>query len=621
MDKEIFLIKNKVLIKMVDIENVIDRMRNESNDFVIPEYQRDYVWNENSVDKLFLSLYKGYPIGTMLIQLTPTGKTKLLDGLQRTFSLIKIKDKPFNFITKELLDFHFDDTKINESCKKYILDKVKEFNEADEKIEAENLYNGIDIEKGDGFEKKEIIKEFANDLKDWIEYDFLNIKIPQITLTTEFSDYQSSEVFELINSEGKGLNKYEVLSSYWSNFPIKVNNIAFIENFINERVHKYLESISSSVDKESYLKSKIEMSISSLSPANFIYAVFNECIKKAPSLKNVFYKKGNLRQKALEPIMSIFVNYLGIENIEFKNLKTIGLELSKKIVDKKSVDELIKSIGNSMSVVASGIPILNFVSKNGQNEDLFEVFGISISLITSMINTVLKSTQSEAENISKNFMDWLIIDTINKEYGNSSNSKAWKNFNSNRYKVKPKDKIIDVILGHLDKEFNDDTVSSKVSSSTLMILSLLQYKTHKLDSIKLDLDHIIPKSVVTSRKLVGFNYLNTIGNLQLLDSDKNRKEKKDKILVDKRQYDYLFDKTSSIRMNDEFIKQYDHYLKSMKNEYYSLDENGEIKEKTVIRAKKKVNESVKKKKIDIDLFKNFYSLRYEKIKEVIKEKF
>jgi len=57
----------------------------------IPEFQRDFVWSDNQIEMLIESIYKGYPIG--LIILWQEGKKLyVLDGQQRILSLVLIKE-------------------------------------------------------------------------------------------------------------------------------------------------------------------------------------------------------------------------------------------------------------------------------------------------------------------------------------------------------------------------------------------------------------------------------------------------------------------------------------------------------------------------------------------------
>lgn len=86
-------------MKISEILNQID-----IGSYALPEFQRGYVWNRDQVKKLMMSLYRGYPIGGLLIWVTKTDPTitrgdgeltpgvvnLILDGQQRITSLYGI---------------------------------------------------------------------------------------------------------------------------------------------------------------------------------------------------------------------------------------------------------------------------------------------------------------------------------------------------------------------------------------------------------------------------------------------------------------------------------------------------------------------------------------------------
>ena len=84
------------------IENILNQV--DLGSYALPEFQRGYVWNRDQVKKLMMSLYRGYPIGGLLIWVTPTDASitrgdghltpgvvnLILDGQQRVTSLYGI---------------------------------------------------------------------------------------------------------------------------------------------------------------------------------------------------------------------------------------------------------------------------------------------------------------------------------------------------------------------------------------------------------------------------------------------------------------------------------------------------------------------------------------------------
>jgi hypothetical protein len=85
---------------VIKIHKLIDDYR--SGRIVIPEFQREYVWKKNQAPKLIDSLYRGYPISSLLLWVTMSevrsrrpeprparnGQTHwLIDGQQRMITL------------------------------------------------------------------------------------------------------------------------------------------------------------------------------------------------------------------------------------------------------------------------------------------------------------------------------------------------------------------------------------------------------------------------------------------------------------------------------------------------------------------------------------------------------
>lgn len=100
---------------MPEIGKLVDKV--ESNEIVLPEFQREYVWDKDQAKELMKSLYKEYPIGSLLIWETENppeikndavdreqyGLFKvLLDGQQRlTVLYLLIKDEIPPYYTED----------------------------------------------------------------------------------------------------------------------------------------------------------------------------------------------------------------------------------------------------------------------------------------------------------------------------------------------------------------------------------------------------------------------------------------------------------------------------------------------------------------------------------------
>ena len=105
------------------ISTILDSI--DSGRMVLPEFQRGYVWTRNQVRQLFSSLYKGYPVGCLLIWQTASQTAyrggdssasagpveMLLDGQQRLTTLYGVmRGKPppfFDGDAKAFTGLHF----------------------------------------------------------------------------------------------------------------------------------------------------------------------------------------------------------------------------------------------------------------------------------------------------------------------------------------------------------------------------------------------------------------------------------------------------------------------------------------------------------------------------------
>ncbi|GAA1200263.1 DUF262 domain-containing protein [Pseudonocardia alaniniphila] len=87
---------------MAKLSTILDQI--DAGSMLLPEFQRGYVWNRDQVRGLMRSLYKGYPVGALLVWETESGaqavrggtvvtagtKSLLLDGQQRVTTLYGI---------------------------------------------------------------------------------------------------------------------------------------------------------------------------------------------------------------------------------------------------------------------------------------------------------------------------------------------------------------------------------------------------------------------------------------------------------------------------------------------------------------------------------------------------
>lgn len=89
----------------ITIKQAIDRIRSKA--YLLPAFQREYVWTSSQVENLFDSLMKGYPISSMLFwKVSGEDKTsyKFYQVLEYFIQSLHIHNEPFN--TNQVNDFH-----------------------------------------------------------------------------------------------------------------------------------------------------------------------------------------------------------------------------------------------------------------------------------------------------------------------------------------------------------------------------------------------------------------------------------------------------------------------------------------------------------------------------------
>lgn len=230
---------------------------------VIPKYQRGIVWKDKQKRALLDSIYKGFPIGALLCHDTRdhveiNGKRRekwdLVDGLQRTSTLRQFIEKPLvllpleqtvseGIFSKTLRKLDLPET---DSTKSHLWSALNSWCTDVEVTKAAKGFNSQEL-------KKSILKEFPecqmsddidatlNQLIDEIGEaieDILTIEIPVIVYSGQSSEVPT--IFQLVNSMGTQLTKYQVFAATWSKYATRVNNPK-IQEKIKQKYKTYID--------------------------------------------------------------------------------------------------------------------------------------------------------------------------------------------------------------------------------------------------------------------------------------------------------------------------------------------------------------------------------------------
>lgn len=207
------------------------------NFYVVPDYQREYVWEERQVNQLLSDVYdefdnnhnKEYFIGSTVVFKDKSGSYELIDGQQRTTTLFlmicalksvytewnldtdtldrMIKDKTVNAlgdsIDKYKLELQYKDSSNILTVISSLLDRPDNL-----KGSAEKLFNAY--ENITAFLKQTFREEKSDELKKFFVYLYRKLKFIQIE-TPEIND--ALKIFETINERGVGLNPMDLLKN------------------------------------------------------------------------------------------------------------------------------------------------------------------------------------------------------------------------------------------------------------------------------------------------------------------------------------------------------------------------------------------------------------------------
>lgn len=225
------------------LREIIKKM--EMGLYVIPAFQRDFVWQQRQIIELFDSIIKGYPIGTLILW-KPSGDSYriknvvndniyednnkhvyILDGRQRLTSfycsVLDYDNKPnkYNlYFNLEKESFEFLSNKLDKDKSVLVSDVYDTFRMLGV---LQQFMEIEDIEKRNDYIKK--VKELNTILQ---SYEIGEIELNDCSLD------EAGEVFSRINSKGTDISKVEMLQAVSYKSPDDVLFAEEIKSIIND---------------------------------------------------------------------------------------------------------------------------------------------------------------------------------------------------------------------------------------------------------------------------------------------------------------------------------------------------------------------------------------------------
>ncbi len=247
--------KNDVQVEKVDLRELKAAHDSGNGKFqlTIPRYQRGIVWTEKQKEKLLESISLGFPVGSLLAFQTSKKSDKgsapfvwqLVDGLQRTSTLISYMDNPFSIAGMKSF---VSDSALKDLTKMIYPTSVQtNFDEVENSVESwlkivkkPELAAGYSSSKlyqhlkeslpdspvlNDPEKTVEVIEYLDHSLIEEIKNKvdvIASSELPIIVYTG--AEENVPEIFERINSQGIKLSKYETFAATWTDIQAEIQN-------------------------------------------------------------------------------------------------------------------------------------------------------------------------------------------------------------------------------------------------------------------------------------------------------------------------------------------------------------------------------------------------------------
>ncbi len=556
----------------------------DKNEFRIPKYQRGYVWDSKRRGKLIDSLLRGYPIGSIIVWRNNNYKY-VLDGQQRTRSLLQIREYPFKdmqlstfndlfnerYLEKngsfvENVFNHLKDKSIDELYVKPYDDKAKDYiKEYVSKNRTEAEIVGIDVD-----EIIRTLKEYVGML-----YTGESFVIPSIDIS-EAPEEDAIEIFDRLNSQGIELTRMEKLAARWSSQIIEIKNEELL--MIIENIYK--------ADKSSDIRDVEENT-----PAEIIWAILLNSFAHTTFFKSLFVEKVRgvevLKHKHVDKLLWLIrimvAKYNGADinddlnnylNDSFESDIGLGIEIAKIANDEEWLIDAAEMMSQAWMKIESLCPIL----KKEHNEKYIFASAAPTNLFVSMASQVFwRLLENSDATINDTLQLVLVKEIINGSYESSTNTEVKNTILSEEYMNKLSlgdvKKKLKEVNGLQKEEINFKRGFSNVVKLVISI-SYAGYANNKIN--RFDFDHIFPKNWLKKHNLSRGQ--NSIGNCGVLQDSENR-SKQDSVITSELLSDKLFKihdmdetKYKSEIENIKVYKKHDDFVRYMDNRFEIISE-------------------------------------------------
>ena len=449
------------------ISRLMDASRREPHGkdiIIIPRYQRRLVWNHEKQRSLIDSIKKGYPFGSLLLyedgQFHGKRRHDLIDGLQRTNAIRNYMDNPNQFFSIEDVDEKVvtlikDELQIigedaSDRVRKSLADWVRErkgFSETDgwgvNDLARSLVVRVLDLDEESDEYGLSLINVITNNvlirhLEQFLanartEANISDAQLPVILYSGDSS--KLPEIFELLNSKGVVLSRYEIYAARWLDFRLTIRReeirsaiqrkyAALVDEGFTAAAFDFVEASETSEEREYTLY-------------EFLFGFGQYLSEEYPRL---------FRTVEVDAPSSVGFNLVtGCLGMHLKEMDKLDEKLRERNFD---LNDLIDNILESVNCVDECLkPMLSINQK--KNQAIYHAELQIVSMIASLFLSKYEPIAlSERRDWSKSQKDiiaklpmYYLYDILRSHWRGSGDSKMFDDIDNQRYARRPPTKV------------------------------------------------------------------------------------------------------------------------------------------------------------------------------------
>lgn len=428
-----------------DLGAALDNSNQNGRWFIrLPKFQRSLVWSDKQKIQLIDSLYRGFPIGTLLTYQTDEKVDRRIvleavDGLQRMSTIDEYLKSPLKFTPVELLFERAFIEKVATALNLGVSEQeiAATMNKFESWLRATKIMKpnaGWNFEKfkkslAKDDEQEENLEQLSEDFYDALTHaqeivlQVNTSKIPVITYTGAISNIPT--IFERINNQGTQLSKYEIYAATWINAQTTISNPE-----IRTAIREKYEVLTNSGYEISGYDPSVEIQPDDFNLFEYLFGLGKVMSKKFPLL---FSNSGNSDE--VNPIAFVlFAVLLQLKVAEMDKLASKMPRNNSAIIDPTAIEAAILRACNKVSTALAPFLSLRLNSSpnttfipHSQNQILSLV--VEYLLNSSDLETWKEIQSTKADSIAGNIAQHYIYDIIRNSWRGSGDSRlsalAW----------------------------------------------------------------------------------------------------------------------------------------------------------------------------------------------------